>query len=507
MSFARDSAFILAAALILGSVSCSDNETAPRCLNTCTIIGSVTAAEDVPVQAGIAALSLGSQPTKVSTWTETDTQGNFELLLPPGSYLLGVSLERQAGYYSAGGVTGRSGADTIRLAEDNPFVQAHFVLGSLTISAQLPPRWAGNAVDLEVLSYRLRARAYVSAAGHIGSELVGVLPGKGPIRLIHHYSQQHIYLPGTFDPRMADSVEIVAGQATEYQVDLSVTGRLTGHVRATWATMGHNPPYVGLYDSLSARRAMVRAADNGDFEFDLLVESTYRLSVQGGATRRWVGGDDFDSATEFSLGPGVEMSIEVEGCGIRGQTVGVDMPTSDTRIELYDHLLTMLTAITTDEDGFFDFSNLSPGIYYLAATPRYSRETWVPQWYDRVDSAATATPIELSDGQSEHVVMLLEQGATISGEIRGLYGEPVPEASLGLGNPAGSESVETVGRTLADGRFQLRGLENGRYLLATRRSGSDSWTWYPATSDRDSATVISIADRQDVPGIIIQILQ
>jgi hypothetical protein len=138
---------------------------------------------------------------------------------------------------------------------------------------------------------------------------------------------------------------------------------------------------------------------------------------------------------------------------------------------------------------------------------------WVPQWYDRAETAAEATPITIGQaGDIVRVPLVLEPGGSIAGFVRDAH-HPTDDHIIYV-TPA--DTLEVYGYTMAfDGSapFFLNGLRNGDWKLGACRRSLDTdfslqppaaTVWYPGVTSWDAAAVLSISGHSAITDIEIQ---
>jgi protocatechuate 3,4-dioxygenase beta subunit len=130
---------------------------------------------------------------------------------------------------------------------------------------------------------------------------------------------------------------------------------------------------------------------------------------------------------------------------------------------------------TTDNQGGFGFSNLSPGKYRLRASPaQYSAQYLSIEYGAKKPSGPGSSgpgqPIEIADGQTiGNITIALPRGSVIAGRVTDETGAPLARMQVfpilsTPGNPRGLR----VGASMTDdrGQFRLFGLQPGDYVIA-----------------------------------------
>ena len=155
----------------------------------------------------------------------------------------------------------------------------------------------------------------------------------------------------------------------------------------------------------------------------------------------------------------------------------------------------------TDENNTFRFNNIVPGVYKVVIdTP--------PKLYSPVPQPA----VDLIASPCSHADFWLQSDGRVSGKVVDADGKPaiyvgvslVPVELMPLDNtlPANRE-LHGIGAQANDqGRYEIRGVPPGRYLLGVNLgdgSPEPGWslfprTFYPGTPNRSQATVIELSE-------------
>ncbi len=142
-------------------------------------------------------------------------------------------------------------------------------------------------------------------------------------------------------------------------------GTLLGYVR------------VDLYDSrLTLVRSMKTAAD-GSFRFTGLEPGAYRLQFSmPGAPAAWYGGETGTPITIADSIVVVDFSYP-QGSGISGIHLDrQDRPLPFTHVYLYDSGQKQIDTVLSAGNGWFRFSGLRPGVYYIACVRAGEPTAW-----------------------------------------------------------------------------------------------------------------------------------
>jgi len=164
-------------------------------------------------------------------------------------------------------------------------------------------------------------------------------------------------------------------------------------------------------------------------------------------------------------------------------------PVSGVRMILQSSDYSVYVETTTDAEGDYSFTELPLGDYRVKAEPSGGLAT---QWWQGASSEFEATLVGISTaGQSVAAIdFLLEEGASISGTVRGADGESI----AGLEVFAESMSWNSYSVfTDASGDYTISGLPVGEYRLKV--VGGDGWLgeWWNGATTRNTASIITIA--------------
>jgi protocatechuate 3,4-dioxygenase beta subunit len=163
-----------------------------------------------------------------------------------------------------------------------------------------------------------------------------------------------------------------------------------------------------------------------------------------------------------------------------------------------------------DEKGRFVIGELKSGSY----TAQVYADGYVDEIFDDADSWETAARIEVGEpNETSGIRFLVDRGGTISGNVRDMRGNPIPNAWVDVSVPKPADSSwakpEPVfysgGGTSTDenGAYRVTGLRKGEYVVAA--SVYDTWysgtKWYDDAASPQEATPISITSGEEVSGI------
>jgi uncharacterized protein (DUF2141 family) len=145
----------------------------------------------------------------------------------------------------------------------------------------------------------------------------------------------------------------------------------------------------------------------------------------------------------------------------------------------------------TDDEGRFAIGGLPPGRFVLTAM----RPSFITSTYGSKRPGRPGTPVLLTAGQTQNVVVRIWRGAVIAGVLRDDTGEPVagvPVTAVRVSGSGGGQSLTLTnngGVTDDRGEYRIFGLEPGTYTVSARPSsaGGTSPMIALATAEVDAA--------------------
>jgi protocatechuate 3,4-dioxygenase beta subunit len=182
-------------------------------------------------------------------------------------------------------------------------------------------------------------------------------------------------------------------------------------------------------------------------------------------------------------------------------------------------------ATKTASDGRFALKNVPAGRYKLSV----SRNGYVTAEYGQKKPSDPGAAFTLAAGENrQDLVFKLIPAAVISGRVFDEDGEPLPQATVMASREVyneGRRTLATQGWAQTDdlGQFRLFGLAPGRYYVSATRPGwgqvngdrefnaapkqeaerAYTRTYYPGSTDPAKASVISVKEGEEVPGMDI----
>lgn len=180
--------------------------------------------------------------------------------------------------------------------------------------------------------------------------------------------------------------------------------------------------------------------------------------------------------------------------------------------------------ITTEADGKFNFTKLTPGTYRLTV----ACNGYVTTEYGKTTAAAQGTIITLTPGQAmKDILLTLQASALVTGHVRDSEGEPITGVVVSLMKPGYSPNgvrilSSSASATTDDrGEYRLFWVTPGHYYLSTGgefglvqmlNRGANMvetinyiQTYFPGTLDQSRAVLIDIQAGQELSALDIAV--
>lgn len=455
----------------------------------------------------------------VHIWTMTDEDGWFLAFVPPGAYFLSIEPEnsRWIWYSTPDPTYVEEEADTLWIYEGGGTTHTRFVLGALDLVVQLPPDeqvhsvWCNLRFKPGLLSVANQSTSVDESEARFsfscltpGTYLAAVTISGG-----QPYGRTKVWLSSALDPTEADSFGVHPMAITSWSEALPSAGHVRGSVQGCWELDDGGPPGIMAYGSEALMCAEQTTDGRGEFNIPVYASGSVRFAISAGGRTQWVGGTDYESASEFTVSPGATVDIEFGVSCILCRTVGQPgWGQHFGKIRIIDASDRYWGEVQVGCDGEAAIVNLAPGIYYLAIMPT-APQPWRPQWFDRSPTQEGAAPVEISTaGETVEVTFTLEEGGKIRGRVLDLDGRGAAGLRLEVFAANLHSTWPGIWRTDSDGSFVVEGLPDDDIIIGARHPypAHSRRTWYPGTAIMDSAEVITITDAQEVAGIEWQLL-
>lgn len=496
----------------LAVTGCEEDATTEPTRTTGQIEGKITAL-GIPVEASVIAHCIvddsGHSCSCPNLLASTDSSGAYQIVAPVGRYVLLVSVRSSACCVSgmmAHGTLARTEADTLDVDGRGSPVRADLNLGAARIELTVPSAPEGLTMRAVLVAQNERPGLQIRATAHASEGFAAfyfpaVPSGLYKMRL--ESANTEFWLPGSYAEGEGALLDVGREAETIYQSDASGLATLRGTIIGSWQELNLNSPAIRMFGPDSTEVVRGYADLDGAFAFMALAPIRARLLIDIEGVRRWQGGGSYAEATVFELTPGEDRVVNIVESGIVGE-LGQETPSCpNVSITLYDETGKVLgRSGARGSTGMFFFPNLVLGTYRIGFA---DGPTWIEHYYNLSDSLESATPIVVASvGQVVWVYPELMPGATISGIVLDQDDEPVAGSSIFLtadDDPDIFYNRQTL--TRAGGAFDLMAIADGSYKVgAYRRNGGE--IWYPGTASWDSASVVTIANHENLTGLVIR---
>lgn len=500
-------------------VGCSDDENC-TCPGDEIIQGQVTGGAGPLAEARVEARYEGpDENMRIAYYCLTDSAGHYAFDVAPGEYrlfmrsLLGYSMI----FYTPSGLTCTQGEETFFTVTEHAAITADFHLGAMQIDLQLPEILADANITLAIEniddSYPYFNEPSPSSMGAERQHyLEGLIPGFYRVSLdFDLVDEEGTYLDYDLDlSTLGDSIAVLVSEISTHTFTIPDPAYATGMISGDWALLDLGLPAISLYDSDEDRVASTKADSTGAFSLPVFFPMEVRVRTGYGMSR-WVGGEDFESATIFPLDP--QQSLELDPFPVGGMVCYIAADSSwmsGARLHVYNETLGSQDNLYLDaDDTRVAIGNASPGDYLLHLVWR-EPAVWRPQWYDRVSIIDQAATVGVDDlGGVAEVTITLEEGGRIRGRVLEADETPAVEVSLLVEVPDLGYGWNSYWRTDEEGAFTIEGLPDGEILLAARVYGEiGSYNiWYPGVVDKSEAEPVVIENAStitDVEWVLIE---
>ena len=176
------------------------------------------------------------------------------------------------------------------------------------------------------------------------------------------------------------------------------------------------------------------------------------------------------------LPPGAGRQMKTGTGQIKGRLVAADTgnPVRRAQVRVSGPDI-MPKAVTTDNEGRFEFKDLPAGAFTINA----SKSGYVAVNYGQKRPFEPGKPIELVEGQSvENADIALPKGSVISGRIMDEFGEPVADTQVSAMRSTwsnGKRRLQSTGRSASTndlGQYRIYGLPPGDYYVSATMRGT-----------------------------------
>jgi len=540
--------------ILVGVVACTEEDPTVLC-PTCEggfIAGQITWGGIPPARVELRAIRVDVPDSMglVGAEAVAAPDGSFAVGVPAGQYLLMAEVDvdhhpRGSAnsvryYYRSAGAPYSSTLRDMLVVRAGERTNADFRLGSVRIELDVPEALVGQTLRLELSTEEDGLSQLGFALSEVGRHETIEFGGLQP--LSHHAklmirgndphqpspAEQGIYLPAAYRLEEAVSHEVPATGTGAWSIALDPgCARLAGRVRGSWLDREPRRPELELWSPDSSYQvAEIQCNADGLFDHLIFAPEPARMMVRIDEVERWYGGDSFASAEVLELGPGVSLpAIEIVESGLLLEIEDESQDESwGARIDLHDplDLRVRQTLFLSGRWGTrrYALHNLRPGSYLIRIRPEsFLRERWLGQWFDAADDPAGARAVTVpADGGMHQIEITLQAGGRIEGTIEYPQDDRLnavrvyltdgsdPESGSSLkcsgvfgDSPAGRERIH----------YELNGLLPGDYKVGALRldwgmdpvEPPEETLWYPATTDWNQATVLTIGGSESLTEI------
>jgi hypothetical protein len=311
----------------------------------------------------------------------------------------------------------------------------------------------------------------------------------------------------------ADTVQVTApAEMTGINFSLAQTSAITGLITAEVTSTPVANAWIVAYNrsSFSGKHLMpagkARSDENGLYIMTLPPGSYLLTAEATGYVAEW-----FDNAATVDLATPVEVksgehtlaSFALKGWGGLSGKVSdavTAAPIAGALIQAFNEekrvgQLRSFEA-TSLEDGSYAFPGLPSGRYIVVAkAPGYLKEYW-----QEADSLRNATIITMENGTPvSGIDFTLGTGGSIEGVVTDAA-DNLPIADVRIEIQSRNGRIKMRGVSDAEGKYAIKGLEGGSYLVSAVHAGYVS-QWYDSVATRREATAVEVLASQAATGI------
>lgn len=492
---------------------------------------------------GVLAESYDTDDPSVRVETATDASGNFELIVPDGTYRVSIATVYGRSYWGNGQArTLAAQGSPVTAGRNLPAPFLEFALGDAVIdldfAALVEGRNLGDLVFDELhfdidLVHPLLGTVLASDGIFYGdffedlssarATFRGLAPDTYALRIevdpIPGSPLDRAVVPVVVGGVAQTTFEVRSGRRTEGHVVIGAPMRLDVSFLGPCSARPEAELFVSLWEpeaESSFRSTQIALAETNEFTFDflfdreILVQWMVVLPDDGNdPTTRWLNSWTRGRSQRILPSSG---SLLLEATGVEVTFHRPDAPGNRIGwLELLDTEGVVRGAYFADDRDLYDgpiyFSNLPLGRYYLHYRT-LPQTMLLDQWYGEgfIADPAEAAPIDaLVAGTLVAIDWLPEAAGAISGVAT--FEDGSPAAQQRIVYTRGNDSlVESGLRVGADGSYQLTGLADGNYRVGIVRTAASQVTWYPGTRNLAEAEFITISDHESREGYDIRLL-
>lgn len=387
------------------------------------------------------------------------------------------------------------------------------IMGTVYLADGVTPL-AGAAVSVskprEMFAQTPHAQAASDINGHY--RIGGLASGRYLVMAAHEGYLTEFYQEAA-RRSAADTLEIMAPEEkTGIDFSLTQTSAITGTITAEMDGLPIANAWIVVYEqgSLAGRHrspaGRARSDENGRY-FVSLKPGLYLVTAEAnGFAAEW-----FDNAATVDLATPVEVKTGEHSTagfalagwgGLSGRVTDAltSTPIAGAVIRAFNEEKgwgqRRSFETTSLDDGSFAFSGLPSGHYVvMAAAAGYIKEYW-----QEADSLRNATIVTMENGNSvTGIDFTLGTGGSITGVVTG-EADNLPIAGVLIEVQSRHSRVKLTGRSDAEGKYVVTGLQSGSYLVSAFLHGYIP-QWYDSVAARKEATAVVVTASQASPGI------
>jgi len=498
-------------AVTVSGIDVSDVDISPPAL--ASIAGQVTDSSGDPL-VGIAVTAYDTLAKRSVITTRTDANGNYTLLVQPGSYKIVADLATDGtSYFWYGDVPGINEASVIEVAGET---QADIHCAELfSASGTVLDSNGAPIVGQQVFTYPLsggwrNASAETDALGRYtlklpaGQYKLGALLSFGSAGL-------EVYRGGGLDFSMAP-VQNVCEAVENWEIQIPLLGTISGVVSSQETGPLSDVSVSAIETSSGAYVAWSRTDLSGAYSLHV-PEGSYaiRATVALGASSSSFyspGTSAISNAATISLLPGgsvdhcdilVPVTRKISG---RVQFASDGQPPAEASINLFDNPNgRSLASATMDDLGSFELQ-ACPGTYYLAVTiPNGTSRTRI--WRGPTGASADAVLLPVTEQDLTDLDVIIPSLLQINGCVVDASGAPMVNDEV-MAVASGASAVAWAW-TDQNGAYSLMVPSGEYFMLRQQWIGTTVVNMYaPGTTDSSQRTVINIED-SSVSGVDMQV--
>ena len=472
--------------------------------------------------AGISAY-LGGISATCCTWvngTGTDSNGNYALAVPAGTYRLQVFAPYGSTFLgrwwtSAGSATNFTGAGDIVLGgSDEPGKNVTLdtgvvISGTITSAATTTPI---QGVWVNAMACNPGC-SWVAGASTGADGVYRLAVPAGTYKLQFYPPQGSVYVGQWYQgaSNSASATDVVVGTSAVGSKDAALATGLavTGSVRNTSGGAIPNANVNAQICTSSGSCTWVAGANTAaDGAYRLVVApGTYKLYVNAPWGSSYIGEWYQNASSSLSATPVDVTTVDVPlpdvvlaaGVGITGtvrNAASAAIQNANVNAQICTSSgCTWVAGTNTAADGRYRLIVPGSASYKIFFSPPFG-SSYVGQWYQNASGPSTATPVPVATAEVANIDATLATGVGITGTVRSETSVALQNANVSAQTCTSSGSCSWVAgtNTAADGTFRLV-VPPGTYKVYVSPPFGSSYLgeWYQNASSSLSATPVTVS--------------